>query len=204
MIGNLIIVSAPSGAGKSSLVNAVLAADRGIRLSVSHTTRAPRPGEQNGREYHFVSVDEFQSMIARNVFLEHALVHGNHYGTSREWITQTLAKDFDIVLEIDWQGARQIRGLFPAAVGIFILPPSMNELERRLRARDQDNESTIRERMTNAAEEIAHAGEFDYVIINDIFETARDDLAAIVRASRSRLANQGERHKSLFNTFQIR
>jgi guanylate kinase len=204
MIGNLLIVSAPSGAGKSSLVNAVLAADAGIRLSVSHTTRAPRPGEQNGREYHFVSVDEFQAMIARDVFLEHAFVHGNHYGTSREWIKQTLAQDFDIVLEIDWQGARQIRRLFPAAVAIFILPPSMVELERRLRARDQDKESTIRERMTNAAEEIAHSGEFDYVIINDLFETARDDLAAIVRASRSRLANQRERHLKLFETYQIR
>lgn len=203
MIGNLIIVSAPSGAGKSSLVNAVLGEISGVQLSVSHTTRAPRPGEADGREYHFVDVAQFTEMAGRGVFLEHALVHGNHYGTSREWIAATRAADVDIILEIDWQGAQQVRRMFPDAVSVFVLPPSMQELERRLRSRGQDDEQAIRKRMANAAEEIAHLGEFEYVIINKDFDLARAELGAIVRAARARLANQRERHSSLFRAFQI-
>ena len=203
MIGNFIIVAAPSGAGKSSLVNAVLAADHGVRHSISYTTRAPRPGEQDGREYHFVDVGRFEAMIARGEFLEHALVHGNYYGTSRDWIVAARASDTDIMLEIDWQGAQQVRKFFPDAVTVFVLPPSMHELERRLRGRDKDGEEAIRQRIANAAEEIAHLTEFDYVIINDNFEQARADLAAIVRAARARLAVQRESNPELFNAFRV-
>jgi guanylate kinase len=196
--GNLIIVSAPSGAGKSSLVNAVLAQDPKLRLSISHTTRPPRPGEQDGREYHFVDVATFDAMAARGRFLESALVHGNRYGTSQDWIAATRAEDYDIVLEIDWQGALQVRRLFPDAVTVFVLPPSMAELERRLRTRAKDSEVIIRERLTNAREEIAHVAEFDYVIINKDFEEARQDLAAIVRAARLKLSSQTARHSGVF------
>lgn len=198
MSGSLIIVSAPSGAGKSTLVNAVLAREPKLSLSVSHTTRAPRPGEQQGREYHFVDEPTFQRMAAGGAFLESALVHGNHYGTSRESVAASRAQDFDIILEIDWQGALQIRRLFPDAVTVFVLPPSMQELERRLRARAKDSEATMRERLANAREEIGHVAEFDYVIINRDFEEARQDLAAIVRAARLKLSAQTARHSGLF------
>jgi guanylate kinase len=203
MIGNLIIVAAPSGAGKSSLVNAVLKEDSGVQVSVSHTTRAPRSGEVEGREYHFVDVGEFKAMIERGAFLEHALVHGNYYGTSRESIAATRAADMDIILEIDWQGAQQVRKIFTDAVTVFILPPSMEELERRLRGRDKDDEAAIRKRMANAADEIAHLAEFEYVIINKDFGEAKAELAAIVRAARNKLAIQRERHSTLFSTFRI-
>ena len=203
MTGNLIIVAAPSGAGKSSLVNALLAQDSGIRLSISTTTRAPRPGEQDGREYHFVDVPRFKAMIERGAFLEYAEVHGNYYGTSREWIAATRGLDTDIILEIDWQGAQQVRRMFPDLVTVFILPPSMQELERRLRGRDKDGEAAIKHRLENAAEEIAHVGEFDYVIINDKFEQAQADLAAVVRAARCKLAVQRERHSKLFSAFRV-
>jgi guanylate kinase len=196
--GNLIIVSAPSGAGKSTLVNAVLDHDDRLRLSISHTTRPPRPGEQDGREYHFVDVPTFEAMAAKGAFLESALVHGNRYGTSKEWIAATRAQDFDIVLEIDWQGALQVRRIFSDAVTVFVLPPSMDELERRLRTRAKDSETTIRERLANAREEIGHVGEFDYVIINKDFGEARQDLAAIVRAARLKLTSQTARHSGLF------
>lgn len=186
MKGNLFIVAAPSGAGKSTLVNAVLADDPNLTLSVSFTTRAPRPGEVDGREYHFVDLPAFQSMQKRGDFLECAEVHGNHYGTSQKWIADTRATGRDILLEIDWQGAQQVRGLFPEAVEIFILPPSMAELERRLRSRGKDSEDSIRQRLHNAREEIAHVREFDYVIINKDFEHARGDLAAVIRAVRLR------------------
>jgi len=196
MKGNLFIVAAPSGAGKSTLVNAVLADDRNLTLSVSFTTRAPRPGEVDGREYHFVDLPAFQAMQQRGDFLECAEVHGNHYGTSQKWIADTRATGRDIVLEIDWQGAQQVRKLFPEAVEIFILPPSMAELERRLRTRGKDSEDSIRQRLHNAREEIAHVSEFDYVIINKDFEHARGDLAAVIRAVRLRagdvLANLGK------------
>lgn len=203
MIGNLIIVAAPSGAGKSSLVNAVLEGDLSVQVSVSHTTRSPRSGEVEGREYHFIDVAQFKAMVERGAFLEHALVHGNYYGTSREWIAATRAADMDIILEIDWQGAQQVRRIFPDAVTVFVLPPSMEELERRLRGRDKDQEGAIRERMANAVDEIAHLGEFEYVIINNEFDKAKAELGAIVRAARAKLVIQRERHSKLFSAFRI-
>ncbi len=199
MSGNLFVVAAPSGAGKTSLVNAVLAEDPGLALSISYTTRSPRPGEQDGREYHFVDPATFEAMLGRREFLEHAEVHGNRYGTSRRRIEEALERGSDVVLEIDWQGARQVRRLYPHAVTVFILPPSIEELERRLRSRGQDSDAVIRRRVENAVEEIGHAGEFDYVIINSIFEEARRDLAAVVRAARLTLAQQRARNPDLLN-----
>jgi guanylate kinase len=192
MTGNLFIVSAPSGAGKSSLVKAALAGDKRLTLSVSHTTRSPRAGEVDGREYHFVDRRTFEAMLERGEFLESAEVHGNRYGTSQKWIEETRTKGLDIMLEIDWQGAQQVRKAFPDAVSIFILPPSpvLPELERRLRGRGQDPEEAIQRRLRDAREEIGHVAEFDYVIINKQFEEARQDLAAIVRAARLKLSNQ--------------
>ena len=184
--GSLFVITAPSGAGKTSLTKALLASEPGLRLSTSFTTRAPRPGEQNGREYHFVDEPTFLAMRDRGEFLEHALVHGNRYGTSRKVIAETLERGQDLVLEIDWQGAAQVRKLYPDCVGIFILPPSIEELERRLRGRGQDAEAVIARRLANAQEEMAHAGEFEYRIINKDFDTARAELAGIVRASRRR------------------
>ena len=184
--GNLFVITAPSGAGKTSLTKALLASEPGLKLSTSFTTRAPRPGEQNGREYHFVTEPTFLAMRERGEFLEHALVHGNRYGTSRKVIAETLERGQDLVLEIDWQGAAQVRKLYPDCVGIFILPPSIEELERRLRGRGQDTEAVIQRRLANAQEEMAHAGEFEYRIINKDFDIAQAELAEIVRASRRR------------------
>src|SRR5437879_610584 len=198
MTGNLFIVSAPSGAGKSSLVSAALAEDKQLVLSVSYTTRPPREGEANGREYHFVDRKTFEAMLERGEFLESAEVHGNRYGTSRKWIAEARAKGLDIMLEIDWQGARQVRRIFPEAVSIFIMPPSAQELERRLRARGQDSDEAIRTRLVNAQIEINHAGEFDYVIINKDFEEARRDLAAVVRAARLSFPRQSALHPEIF------
>lgn len=204
MLGNLFIVAAPSGAGKSSLVNAVLADDKTLALSVSFTTRPPRTGEVNGRDYHFVDAKAFQAMIERGEFLESAEVHGNRYGTSQKWINEARAKGLDIILEIDWQGAQQVRRAFPDAVSIFILPPPpvLPELERRLRARGQDTEAVIERRLRDARDEISHAAEFDYVIINNKFEDARQDLAAVVRASRLTLARQSAQHPDMFKPFR--
>ncbi len=204
MTGNLFVVSAPSGAGKSSLVSAVLAEDKRLALSVSFTTRPPRSGEVDGREYHFVDGKTFEKMLGRGEFLESAEVHGNRYGTSRKWIGESRAKGLDVVLEIDWQGARQVRKAFPDAVSIFILPPIpvLPELERRLRARGQDTEEAIQRRLRDAREEISHVGEFDYVIINKEFEEARRDLAAIVQATRLTLARQSANHPEIFKTFR--
>jgi guanylate kinase len=202
MNGNLFIISAPSGAGKSSLVNAVLARDRNLALSVSFTTRSPRAGEVDGREYHFVDRKSFEAMLERGEFLESAEVHGNHYGTSQKWIGEARAQGLDIVLEIDWQGARQLRRVFPEAVSIFIMPPSPSELERRLRARGKDSDEAIRTRLANAREEIGHVSEFDYVIINNEFEDARRDLAAIVRAARLTLPHQSARVPETFDMFR--
>lgn len=199
MNGNLIVVSAPSGAGKSSLVNAVLVDDPNLALSISYTTRAPRPGEKNGREYHFVEPGVFEAMLERGEFLECAEVHGNRYGTSQKWIEATLRSGKDVVLEIDWQGAQQVRRLYPGAIMVFILPPSMAELEHRLRTRAQDSEAVIRRRLENAADEISHAVEFDYVIINNVFEEARRDLAAVVRATRLTPPLQIARNPELLN-----
>ena len=204
MTGNLFVVSAPSGAGKSSLVSAVLAEDKRLALSVSFTTRPPRSGEVNGREYHFVDGMTFEKMLGRGEFLESAQVHGNRYGTSRKWIGESRAKGLDVVLEIDWQGARQVRKAFPDAVSIFILPPIpvLPELERRLRARGQDTEEAIQRRLHDAREEISHVGEFDYVIINKEFEEARRDLASIVHATRLTLSRQSAKHPEIFKTFR--
>jgi len=204
MTGNLFVVSAPSGAGKSSLVSAVLAGDKRLALSVSFTTRPPRSGEVDGREYHFVDGKTFEKMLGRGEFLESAEVHGNRYGTSRKWIGESRAKGLDVVLEIDWQGARQVREAFPDAVSIFILPPVpvLPELERRLRARGQDTEEAIQRRLHDAREEISHVGEFDYVIINKEFEEARRDLAAIVQATRLTLPRQSAKHPEIFKTFR--
>ncbi len=204
MTGSLFVVSAPSGAGKSSLVSAVLAEDKRLALSVSFTTRPPRSGEVDGREYHFVDGKTFEKMLGRGEFLESAEVHGNRYGTSRKWIGESRAKGLDVVLEIDWQGARQVRKAFPDAVSIFILPPVpvLPELERRLRARGQDTEEAIQRRLHDAREEISHVGEFDYVIINKEFEEARRDLAAIVQATRLTLSRQSANHPEIFKTFR--
>ena len=187
MSGLLFVVTAPSGAGKSSLIDAILKDDPHLRLSVSYTTRAPRPGEVNGREYHFVDEKTFLAMLERSEFLESAEVHGNRYGSSQAVIREALARGQDLVLEIDWQGAQQVRRLLPC-VGIFILPPSVAELERRMRARGQDTDAVIRRRLASAEEEISHAAEFDYVIINKDFEIARQDLQAIIRVERLRKA----------------
>lgn len=196
--GSIFMVVAPSGAGKSTLVNALLARDPTIELSISFTTRAPRPGEQDGREYHFVTADDFLARRGRGEFLESAEVHGHYYGTSRPWIEQRLAAGRDVLLEIDWQGARQVRAAFPHAVGIFILPPSIEALEARLHKRGQDSPQVIARRLLAAGSEIAHAPEFDFVIINEIFDRALDQLAAIVTATRLRYPNQAARHRALF------
>jgi len=196
--GSVFMVVAPSGAGKSTLVNALLARDAAIALSISFTTRAPRPGEVDGREYFFAEVADFLARRARGEFLEAAEVHGHHYATSRTWITERLAEGRDVLLEIDWQGARQVRGVFPQSVGIFILPPSIEALEARLHRRGQDSAQVIARRLLAAGSEIAHAAEFDYVIINENFDTALDQLAAVVAATRLRYRSQLARHRSLF------
>jgi guanylate kinase len=196
--GNIFLVVAPSGAGKSTLVNALLAKDPAIQLSVSYTTRPPRPGEQDGREYHFVSVEEFKARRARGEFLESAEVHGNFYATSRLWIEQRMREGCDVLLEIDWQGARQVKAAFAHAIGIFILPPSIDALEQRLHKRGQDSPQVIARRLLAAGAEIAHAPEFDYVIINEHFDRALADLTAIVTAARLRYASQAARHHALF------
>jgi guanylate kinase len=184
MTGTLFVITAPSGAGKTSLIKALLEDEPGLKLSTSYTTRKPRPGEQDGREYHFVDEPTFLAMQGRGEFLESAQVHGNRYATSKKTIRDTLEQGQDLILEIDWQGARQVRALYPDCVGIFILPPTVEELERRLRGRGQDDEAVIQRRLANAQAEMAHAGEFKYAIINKDFTTARQELARIVRNER--------------------
>ena len=186
MSGKLFVVTAPSGAGKTSLIDAVMKDDASLKISVSYTTRKPRPGEKDGVDYHFVDQRTFRAMQNRGEFLESAEVHGNHYGTAKKVILDAVAKGEDIILEIDWQGAREVRRLYPHAVGIFILPPSIEELERRMRARAQDSDAVIRKRLANAREEPAHAGEFKYAIINKDFETARRELASIIERERAK------------------
>ncbi len=198
MAGNLYVVAAPSGAGKTTLVRLLLDREAEVNLSVSFTTRPPRPGELDGRDYHFVDAAAFRAMIARQEFLEWAEVHGNFYGTSKKWITERLASGRDVLLEIDWQGAQQVRLAFPGAIGIFILPPSMEELTRRLTGRGTDSAEVIARRLAAAQAEMRHVGEFDYVIINGSLEQALDDLRAVVRASRLTLAAQRARHAGLF------
>ncbi|MFO1321134.1 MAG: guanylate kinase [Burkholderiales bacterium] len=197
MSGTLFIVSAPSGAGKTSLVRALLAADSAVRLSISFTTRSMRPGEADGRDYHFVARDTFETMRARGDFLESAEVHGNLYGTSRPWIEAAMKGGSDLLLEIDWQGALQVKRLLPMAVGIFVLPPSLEALSERLSHRATDSPEVIERRLRAARAEIAHVEEFDYVIINNDFDAAARDLIAVVRAERLRLASQLARHRDL-------
>ena len=195
--GTLFVVAAPSGAGKSTLVNALLEREPDISLSISHTTRPPRVGEEYGRHYFFVERPAFEGEIAEGIFLEHAEVHGNLYGTSRTVVEGKLCEGTDVLLEIDWQGARQVRKGKPDCVSVFILPPSRPELERRLRGRGSDSAEVIARRLHNSREEIAHAHEFDFIIVNDNFDTALDDLQAIVRATRQRAALQLHRHETL-------
>ncbi len=193
-VATLFIIAAPSGAGKSSLVNALLAREAGIQLSISHTTRPPRPGESEGCHYHFTDRAHFAAMLAEDAFLEHAEVHGNAYGTSRAELVRAAAASRDLLLEIDWQGARQVRQRLPDAISVFILPPSREALEQRLHARGQDSEAVIRRRLAAAREEMSHFDEFDYVIVNEHFDSALDELHAIVRASRLRQPVQAARH----------
>jgi guanylate kinase len=197
MSGQLFIVSAPSGAGKSSLVKAWLAQDSAIRLSISYTTRAPRPGEENGVSYHFVSREAFLEMMGRGEFLESADIYGNFYGTSQRWIENEMAQGRDILLEIDWQGAAQVRKLMPQAISLFILPPSIAELRKRLVGRGTDSAAVIEKRMASAQAEISHALEANYLVVNDDFDTATADLLAISRARRLQMDVQAVRQVSL-------
>ena len=196
-VGNLFVIAAPSGGGKTTLTRALLDREPGIRLSVSYTTRPPRPGERDGVDYHFVDAERFSALKAAGEFLEYARVHGNWYATSATWLKAEVATGRDVLLEIDWQGAAQVRKLVPDSVHVFILPPSLESLERRLVKRGQDDSATIARRLNAAREEIRHCGEFDYVIINQDFASAVDDLAAIVRTARLRSAEQRARHGAL-------
>jgi guanylate kinase len=197
MTSRVFIVSAPSGAGKSSLVAALLSEEKNIALSVSHTTRAPRTGERHGKEYFFISQEQFASMREQGDFLESAQVYGNLYGTSRTWMEQTLAGGKDVVLEIDWQGAQQLRHVFPRAIGVFILPPSLPVLKQRLETRGKDAPEVIARRLAAAQEDVQHVRDFDYVIINKEFSEAVRDLTSIVRAERLRREPQLQRHREL-------
>lgn len=196
--GNVFMVVAPSGAGKSSLVKALLDHDKSLVLSVSCTTRAPRKGEVDGREYRFISLEQFETLRQSQALLEWAEVHGNFYGTPRDLIDQATHDGRDVLLEIDWQGARQVRQRYPDAIGIFILPPSIEELEHRLKARGQDAPPVIARRLLAAGGEIAHAPECEYVIINQEFSVALAELAQIVSAARLRFSSQAVRHAPLF------
>ena len=202
MLGSLYVVVAPSGAGKTSLVAALLEREKNVKLSISYTTRAPRVGEVNGREYHFIDRPAFEKMIAADDFLEHADVYGNYYGTSRRWIEAELEGDHDVLLEIDWQGARQVKKLFPHTTGIFILPPSLPELRKRLQQRGKDSPEAIDRRMASARDEISHVLEFEYIIVNERFEAALADLVSIVRAARVSRTQQTIRLARLIAEFK--
>lgn len=197
MSATLYIVAAPSGAGKTSLVKALVERDSHIMVSVSHTTRASREGEVDGKDYNFTGVDEFKKMVEAGLFLEHAQVFDNFYGTSREWVEQRLAEGIDVILEIDWQGARLVREAFPEAVGIFILPPSRQALDERLRGRGQDSDEIIARRMQDAISETSHYDEFDYLIVNDDFATALGELASVILARRQRMEVQKSVHEAM-------
>lgn len=201
--GNLFVVAAPSGTGKSSLVKALMEVDAGVAPSISHTTRAPRGQEKHGREYFFVGEPEFEAMIAAGDFLEWAHVHGNRYGTSRQTIEQRIGAGGDIVLEIDWQGALQIKRLFANAILVFVLPPSLEELRARLQRRGEDSPEVIELRLNNAREELAQASHFDFVIINEIFERALFDLKAIVHAQRLKFSAQKRARADTFKALNI-
>lgn len=197
MRGTLFIVAAPSGAGKSSIVNAVLARDANIALSISFTSRAPRPGERHAEHYHFVSAGQFEGMVAAGDFFEHARVHGDWKGTARQSVEPQLAAGRDVLLEIDWQGARQVRAKVHDAISIFILPPSRAALEERMRKRGQDSEDVMRQRLEAARDEMSHYGEFDFLIVNEDFEAAVEEMCAIFVASRLRRDRQVARHARL-------
>ena len=197
MRGTLFIVAAPSGAGKSSIVNACLARDPNICLSISFTTRGMRPGERHAQHYHFIGKDEFEAMVAAGDFFEHARVHGDWKGTARQSVEPQLAAGRDVLLEIDWQGARQVQALVPDAVSVFILPPSREALEQRMRSRGQDSEAVIAQRLAAAREEMSHYAEFDYVIVNEDFATAVAEMLAVFTASRLRRGQQLLRHEGL-------
>lgn len=197
MQGNLFIITAASGAGKTSLVKSVLAQDTQVKLSISHTTRQPRPGEENGVHYHFVDEAQFIAILDQGGFLESAHVHGARYGTSEASVNSLLVQGYDVILEIDWQGAEQVRNLYPDATSIFILPPSLEALAERLKNRAQDTEAVIARRLAAAKEEMRHVASFDYVTINDNFEVASQDLLAILRSHRLKTTAQTERHQAL-------
>lgn len=196
-VGNLFVIAAPSGAGKTSLVKALVESDPSLEVSVSYTTRAPRLGEVDGVHYRFVRREDFAELVATDRLLEHAEVHGNHYGTSRDAVMAAFARGRDVILEIDWQGARQIQQRFPSCVRVFILPPSREALLDRLRKRGQDSADVIARRIANARGEIAHATEFDFLVVNDRFEAALEDLRAIVRAQRLAMRIQGLNQQAL-------
>ena len=197
MTGNLFIITAPSGAGKTSLVRSLLGADSCVQKSISYTTRQPRPGEVDGVDYYFVDETQFLHMLSEGAFLESAEVHGSRYGTSQEQVESVLRQDRDVVLEIDWQGAAQVRSLYPQAVSIFVLPPSLAALRHRLTSRAQDSEAVIARRLAAAREEMSHVSEFDYVTINDEFDVALKDICAIVRTQRLKRDKQLRRHELL-------
>ncbi len=201
--GTLYIISAPSGAGKTSLVKALLDSEPNIRVSVSHTTRAMRPGEANGVNYHFVSREQFTAMLDHSDFLEHAQVFDNLYGTSQQWVEKTLAEGFDLILEIDWQGAQQVRKLMPKAKSIFILPPTQEALRHRLTNRGQDSSEIIERRMHDAVSEMSHYVEYDYLVINDDFAHALSDLKAIFRANKLLQEPQQQRHAGLLSELLV-
>jgi len=195
--GFLYVIAAPSGAGKTSLVKQLLETTEGIAVSVSHTTRAPRPGEINGEHYHFVTEKEFEKLCDASQFLEHARVFDNFYGTSRQAVDSLLKKGLDVILEIDWQGAQQTRQVYPESCSIFILPPSRRALEERLRSRAQDDDNVIDRRMQDAISEMSHYGEFDYLVVNDDFDEALELLRSIILARRQRLDVQSRRREQL-------
>ncbi len=198
--GHLYIISAPSGAGKTSLIKALIKSVSGIQLSVSHTTRVRRQQEVDGKDYHFIGIEQFREMLADGAFLEHAEVFGNHYGTSRNSVEVLVNNGIDVILELDWQGARQIQSMMPKAISIFILPPSLETLHQRLNNRGQDDETVIAKRMQAAKEEIIHYNEYHFLIINDVFDEALAELTALVVSERLRIERQTFEHKSLINS----
>lgn len=195
--GNLFVVAAPSGAGKTSLVSVVVESLSRITVSISHTTRSKRPGETHGTNYYFIDKAEFQRLIDHNDFLEYATIFDNFYGTSKSWVEQTLAKGIDVILEIDWQGHQQIKRLFPHAISIFILPPSLQALEQRLITRNQDHPDIIKKRLADAQETTSHIYEFDYIVVNDDFSEAKQELSTIIQACRLLQKRQAGKYASL-------